>query len=77
MPTWPRRRGQSRAGVYGLNSQLVKDPETGLLHERTWSRGMYSPPSKRIVYWLDRPPRWPRSRSTTIATLADYYRRAT
>ena len=61
---------------YGLNSQLVKDPETGLLHERTWKvGGMYSPAIERIVYWLDKAAAVAEEpQRTTIATLADYYR---
>ena len=39
---------------YGLNSQLVKDPATGTLSERTWRvGGMYSPAIERVVYWLE------------------------
>ncbi len=40
---------------YGLNSQLVKDPATGTLSERTWRvGGMYSPAIERVVYWLEK-----------------------
>lgn len=40
---------------YGLNSQLVKDPATGKIHERVWkSDGMYGPAIQQIVKWLEK-----------------------
>ena len=61
---------------YGLNSQLVKDPATGALSERTWRvGGMYSPAIEKIVYWLEKAQGVAQEpQKATIAALIDYYK---
>lgn len=61
---------------YGLNSQLVKDPATGLVYECVWKEGgMYSPAIERIVYWLAKAAEVAREpQKSTIEKLAAYYR---
>ena len=61
---------------YGLNSQLVKDPATGALSERTWRvGGMYSPAIERVVYWLDKAESVAEGpQKENIAALISYYK---
>ncbi|MDE5622949.1 MAG: dipeptidyl peptidase 3, partial [Alistipes sp.] len=60
---------------YGLNSQLVKDEQTGRIYERTWKvGGMYSPAIERIVYWLEKAASVAREpQKTNIEALISYY----
>ncbi len=61
---------------YGLNSQLVKDPATGTLSERTWRvGGMYSPAIERVVYWLEKAESVAEGpQKENIAALISYYK---
>ena len=61
---------------YGLNSQLVKDPATGALSERTWRvGGMYSPAIERVVYWLEKAESVAEGpQKENIAALISYYK---
>ena len=61
---------------YGLNSQLVKDPATGALSERTWRvGGMYSPAIERVVYWLEKAESVAEGpQKESIAALISYYK---
>ena len=61
---------------YGLNSQLVKDPATGALSERTWRvGGMYSPAIERVVYWLEKAQSVAEGpQKENIAALISYYK---
>ncbi len=61
---------------YGLNSQLVKDEESGRLYERVWKvGGMYSPAIERIVYWLEKAEAVAQEpQKSNIAALIAYYR---
>ena len=61
---------------YGLNSQLVKDPATGTLSERTWRvGGMYSPAIERVVYWLEKAESVAEGpHKENIAALTSYYK---
>lgn len=61
---------------YGLNSQLVKDPATGALSERTWRvGGMYSPAIERVVYWLGKAESVAEGpQKENIAALISYYK---
>lgn len=61
---------------YGLNSQLVKDPASGRIYERTWKvGGMYSPAIERIVFWLEKAQAVAdEPQKSTIGALVDYYR---
>jgi len=59
---------------YGLNSQLVKEPD-GTIRERVWKvGGMYSPAIERIVYWLGKAAGIAREpQKSTIEALISYY----
>ena len=61
---------------YGLNSQLVKNPATGTLSERTWRvGGMYSPAIERVVYWLEKAESVAEGpQKENIAALISYYK---
>ncbi len=61
---------------YGLNSQLVKDPASGTLSERTWRvGGMYSPAIERVVYWLEKAGSVAEGpQKENIAALISYYK---
>ena len=61
---------------YGLNSQLVKDPASGRLYERTWKvGGMYSAAIERVVYWLEKAAGVAEEpQKTNIEALISYYR---
>lgn len=61
---------------YGLNSQLVKDPASGRLYERTWKvGGMYSAALERVVYWLEKAAGVAEEpQKTNIEALISYYR---
>lgn len=61
---------------YGLNSQLVKDPATGTLSERTWRvGGMYSPAIERVAYWLEKAESVAEGpQKENIAALISYYK---
>lgn len=61
---------------YGLNTQLVKDPATGRLYERTWKLGgMYSQAIEPIVYWLEKAQAVAHEpQKSTIGALVDYYK---
>ena len=70
------RAGDPEPVSYGLNSQLVKDEQTGELRERVWRvGGMYSPAIEKIVYWLEKAESVAAEpQKSTLAALIDYYR---
>ena len=60
----------------GLNSQLVKDPESGQIRERVYKiGGLYSQQLEQVVYWLERALEVANpTQSEIIKLLVDYYR---